>query len=172
MAQEQFKVNVAQHRGGYTIDNEDGTKEFAFVTNRQHAHLFADTGNRMVKLEAAAEFLAETTGTTVNRPLTPRLISTAGHASMTAAAMAILPLWAFQKLVSRIAAGLSRQRSPTVRRRNLNRSTGSPMRLACQPAAAPAIRPGALIRPAMSEMSTGTTNSRLTESIGKRTRYP
>ncbi|MBZ0294688.1 MAG: hypothetical protein K8L99_19135 [Anaerolineae bacterium] len=59
MAQEQFKVNVAQHRGGYTIDNEDGTKEFAFVTNRQHAHLFADTGNRMVKLEAAAEFLAD-----------------------------------------------------------------------------------------------------------------
>lgn len=59
MAQEQFKVNIAQHRGGYTIDNEDGTKEFAFVTNRQHAHLFADTGNRMVKLEAAAEFLIE-----------------------------------------------------------------------------------------------------------------
>lgn len=59
MAQEQFKVNIAQHRGGYTIDNEDGTKEFAFVTNRQHAHLFADTGNRMVKLEAAAEFLVD-----------------------------------------------------------------------------------------------------------------
>jgi hypothetical protein len=57
MAQEQFKVNIAQHRGGYTIDNEDGTKEFAFVTNRQHAHLFADTGNRMVKLEAAARVL-------------------------------------------------------------------------------------------------------------------
>ena len=59
------KVNCAQHRSGWTLDNEDGTVEIAFCANRDDAYRLAAACNSHAGLLEACRAALEAIGDTL-----------------------------------------------------------------------------------------------------------
>jgi hypothetical protein len=53
-----LKVNYQGHRGGYTIDNDNSTVEYAFVASRELAYALVKSYNAFDELLAALRLVA------------------------------------------------------------------------------------------------------------------